>query len=178
MTIPHQEILLRWTTALDAKWKKGLDYRSKGVIKPEDAYVIAIDGSQLGYLPLSHGASRQPYIVEATFAVGPLALEFEPENGRVIGPRPTVRLGTKNKNNAPVRTEAFLNQAYSSVSAAIGCVPPMFSAAILPLQVAYNPRADVSLKPGCFGKAAEEWAARLVSADEEGEEWELQPIAE
>jgi hypothetical protein len=30
-SFPHEAILLRWTTALDAKWKKYGDYRKKGV---------------------------------------------------------------------------------------------------------------------------------------------------
>src|SRR5258708_6462372 len=28
---PHEAILLRWTTAVDAKWKKLLEYRAKGI---------------------------------------------------------------------------------------------------------------------------------------------------
>lgn len=176
MTSLQQQILLRWTTALDAKWKKGIEYRQKGVVKPEDAYVIAIDGSQLGRLPLAHGASRRPYIVEAVFAVGPLAFIFDTETGRLGGTTNTVRFETENRNKALVRTEAFLNPVYAGVSGVITCVPPMFSEAILPIQVAYNPLADIALKPGVFGPSAEEWTAELVGTDAEGQDWDLKRL--
>jgi hypothetical protein len=31
---PHEEMLLRWTTALDAKWKKYMQYRKKASLAP------------------------------------------------------------------------------------------------------------------------------------------------
>lgn len=175
-TVPHKEILLRWTTAFDAKWKKGIEYRCKGVIKPEEAYVIAIDGSQLGWFPLAHGSSRMPNIVEAAFAMGPLAFKIDNETGRFAGTTYTVRFATENRNNAPVRTEAFFNPAYAGVSGVIACVPPMFSEAVLPIQVAYNPLAEVALKRGVFGLSAEEWTAELASADADGEDWILKQL--
>ncbi len=174
--VPHRETLLRWTTALDAKWKKGSAYRRDGVVKPQDAYVIAIDGSQLGWFPLAHGHSRMPYLVEATFAMGPLAFEINTTTGAFVGTSPTVSFSTANRNNSPVRTEPFFNRNYSNVSAVIGCVPPMFCESILPIQVAYNPLADVSLKPGCFGQSAEEWTAELVGTDAEGQDWKLRRL--
>lgn len=172
-TVPHQEILLRWTTAFDAKSKKGTDYRGKNVVGPEEAYVIAIDGCQLGKIPLAHGISRLPYVVEATFAMGPLAFVYDSDTGRFKGTSQTVRPVTENRNKAPVRTEPFFNPAYSGVSAVIGCAAPMFSDAILPIQVAYNPLAKVSLAPGLFGRAAEEWTAEPAGAYNEAQEWDL-----
>lgn len=176
VSVPHEQTLLRWTTAFDAKWQKGIDYRRKGIIKTADAYVIAIDGSQLGRIPLPHGASRMPYIVEAVFAMGPLAFEFDKASGRFLGTTATVRFLTQNRNNAPVRTEPFFNQQYENVSAIIGCVPPMFSEPLLPIQVAYNPLAAVSLNQGIFGASAEEWSASLVSTDSNGSDWDLKKL--
>ncbi len=176
MTVPHNETLLRWTTAFDAKLKKGIKYRRKGVIKPEDAYVIAIDGSQLGWFPLAHGASRMPYIVEAAFAMGPLAFKIDNETGRFAGTTATVSFATENRNKAPVRTDVFLNPTYAGISGVIGCVPPMFSEAILPIQVAYNPLAGIALKRGVFGPSAEEWTAELVSTDADGQDWDLKRL--
>lgn len=164
MTVPHKETLLRWTTAFDAKWKKGIEYRRKGIIKPTDAYVIAIDGSQLGWFPCALGASIQmPYIVEATFAMGPLAFELDNATGRFVGTTATVSFVTQNRNNASVRTEAFFSRDYAGVSSVIACVPPMFSEAVLPIHVVYNPLANVALKKGVFGVSAEEWTAKLIS---------------
>ena len=44
VSFPHEAILLRWATALDAKWKKYGEYRKKGMVTASDAYVIAING--------------------------------------------------------------------------------------------------------------------------------------
>jgi hypothetical protein len=128
---------------------------------------------QLGWFPLAHGSSRMPYIVEAAFAMGPLAYN---ETGRFAGTTYTVRFATENRNNAPVRTEAFFNQAYADISGVIACVPPMFSEAVLPIQVAYNPLAEVALKRGVFGLSAEEWTAELASADADGQDWILKQL--
>lgn len=173
--VPHKETLLRWTTAFDAKSKKGLEYRRKNVIGPGDAYVVAIDGSQLGGLPLTHGASQgMPYVVEATLAMGPLALRLDSETGLFLGAIPTVSMATPNRNNALVPTAVFFDRSYSHISAVIGCVPRMFSAPQLPVQIAYNPLADVPIKLGTFGASAEEWGAKQVVTDADGEEWDLE----
>jgi len=52
---PHKEILLRWTAAIKEKSEKLIGSRSgsvngyieKGIVGPEDAYVIAVNGCQL-----------------------------------------------------------------------------------------------------------------------------------
>ena len=171
--VQHRETLLRWTTAFSSKSNKGLEYRRKNVVKPADAYVIAIDGSQLGWSPLTHGASqRMPYIVEATFAVGPFALRIDSESGRFLGTTTTISPATRNRNDSLVPTEVFFDPGYSHVSAAIGCVPPALSRPELPVQVAYNPLAGAPLKSGLFGGSAEEWGAKLVAHDGEWQEWD------
>ncbi|NTG64712.1 hypothetical protein [Rhizobium rhizogenes] len=172
--VPHRETLLRWTTAFAAKSKKGLEYRSKSVVKRDDAYVVAIDGSQLGWFPLTHGASqRMPYVVEATFAVGPLAFRVDEESSRFLGDTTTVSPTVLNRNSASVPTSVFFDPSYSHVSAVIGCVPPMFCPPELPVQIAYNPLAAVPAEPGLFGRLAEEWGAVLVESDADWQEWDL-----
>jgi hypothetical protein len=46
-TMPHEEILLRWTAAFKEKCQKLQAYRDKGIVGVNDAYVIAINGCQL-----------------------------------------------------------------------------------------------------------------------------------
>src|ERR1700747_263978 len=55
---PHEKMLLRWTTALDAKWKKLIEYRNKGIVRPTDAYVIAVNGCQLSLFPDDRGITQ------------------------------------------------------------------------------------------------------------------------
>jgi hypothetical protein len=68
--VPHNEILLRWTASIDEKRKKLAEYRGKGLVRPEDAYVIAVNGGQLGRLPLNEGISQMPYLSKPSIPRG------------------------------------------------------------------------------------------------------------
>ena len=102
-TVPHDEVLLRWTAAFKEKWQKLQDYQRKGIVGPEDAYVIAISGVQLGAIPIDHGISRLPLAVETVFPVGPLAVILNTETHRIEGSRVSERFLIRNSNNAAVR---------------------------------------------------------------------------
>jgi hypothetical protein len=54
-TVPHEEILLRWTAAFKEKFEKLVVDQNKGVVRATDAYVIAINGCQLGRIALNEG---------------------------------------------------------------------------------------------------------------------------
>jgi hypothetical protein len=79
--LPHVLMLLRWTSAIKEKTEKligSLDgtvkgYLEKGMVGPDDAYVIAVNGCQLRRAPFSSlsGISQFPFAVEAVFPVGP-----------------------------------------------------------------------------------------------------------
>ncbi len=166
-TPPFEWALSRWTSALKEKQAKGADYEKRGVIRPGDAYVIAIDGGQLSRLTMAAGASGLPLGLEATLAVGPRAFRFD-EDGRLLGTGNILRFLFKNHNGAVIRTEPFLNEEFSNVSAVLGCWPHMFAGPELPVHVVHNPLARVPIPLGTFGKEAEEWHAIKV---EEGGEW-------
>ena len=172
-TVPFGEILLRWTTAFDAKWKKSIEYARAGVIRQGDAYVIAIDGGQLTRMSIAHGVSRLPYAVEVTLGVGPVAIQIDAQTGRHLGAVQTARLEVENRNKALVRTEPFLRPEYAGVSALLGCCASTFAEPLLPVQVAHNPLSAVRLPVGVFGTGAEEWAATMVGEDAEGQDWQL-----
>lgn len=176
-TVPHEAILLRWTTAFDAKARQGIKYRKNGVVRKNDAYVIAIDGNQLGKIPATHGLSRLPYIVEATLGVGPLAFRFSAESGKLEGVEQTPRLAIEKKNGSPVLTEPFFRSDYAGVSAVLGSCARMFGEPILPVQIAYNPLAIVPLLSGVLGRDAEEYVATLCKEDEAGQEWEIKSLS-
>jgi len=47
--VPDEKIILRYTTAIYEKHKKYLEYRAKGTVAKNDAYIIAVNGSSLFY---------------------------------------------------------------------------------------------------------------------------------
>jgi hypothetical protein len=171
-SFPHEGILLRWTTALDAKWKKYAEYRKKGMVAASDAYVVAINGSQLGRFPETRGISQMPFGVEAVFPVGPLAYRFN-ESTRKIGEGfISERFHIVNANNSAVPTTSFLDPKYAGISALIGCAAERTYGKPLDLHVVHNPLAEVPLAHGSLGARDDEWLAKPVE-DTPGE-FELQ----
>jgi hypothetical protein len=73
------------------KWQKLQDYRRKGIVGPEDAYIIAVSGVQLGVIAMDHGISRLPLAAETVFPVGPLAVILNMETHRIEGSRVSER---------------------------------------------------------------------------------------
>ncbi len=179
-TVPFNEVLLRWTSALNEKWMKlegpvnwatGVHeiekgYRSKGIVADSDAYVIAIDGSQLSALPMFEGASRLPYPVEVVFPIGPWAFYVKQDGTLDRKLVPTVRFSIANFNNAQVSTDNFFNPAYSRISAVLGCDSRWAPAEKLRITVAHNPLAKRPLPLGVFGPLASEFVAHKINEDE------------
>lgn len=180
--VPNTEMLLRWTSAFKAKAEKCAEYRRNWIVKPTDAFVIAIDGSQLSRITHTHGISRVPFVVECVFAIGPLAISVDRETGKLGPAFQTVEASVENRNKAVVPKERFFRAEFSGVSAALGCYAasgchsPRVDG-ILPVQVAYNPLSFSSLAPGQLGAGAEEWTADLLSEDNGEIEWSVKRLS-
>jgi type I restriction enzyme S subunit len=155
-TFPHNEILLRWTAAFKEKWEKLGKYRKDGIVADNDAYVIAINGCQLGALPLNDGISGLPFAVEAVYGVGPLKVSIDTET-RIKKSMVTKRISILNANAAPVPTSPFDDPAYSDASAIIACSMYSSTEAILPVDVVHNHLARVRVPERILGSAGYEW---------------------
>jgi len=162
-TFPHEQILLRWTTALDAKWKKLAEYRSKGIVAASDACVIAINGCQLSAFPETRGISQMPFGVETVFPVGPLAYRIDPDTARIREGFISERFHIMNANKVQIPTTSFLNPTYSGVSALIGCAAERTYGKPLDLHVVHNPRAAVPIPLGTLGGQDDEWFATPIA---------------
>ena len=127
ISFPHQEILLRWTSAIKAKSERLLGsedgrqigYITSGVVGPEDAYVIAVNGCRLrsGPFPALFGISQFPFAAEAVFPVGPYQLQINTESLQVVDRGYQHRPYLLNKNQAQVPALAFLNPRFNPISA-------------------------------------------------------------
>ena len=102
ISFPHEQILLRWTSAIKEKAEKllgSLDgtvkgYIEKGIVASGDAYVIAVNGRQLrsGHpFPELLGISQFPFAVEAVFAVGPYQIKIDRDTLKQTGTGPARR---------------------------------------------------------------------------------------
>ena len=119
--VPTHEILLRWTTAIDSKKNKAETYRNSGIIGEDSPFIIAVSGSQLGYIRhfQMEGASNYPYPVEIGYGFGELTVAFNdnPEHDRFLN---SFRLEVKNQNEALVSTALFNREDYKIISALVG----------------------------------------------------------
>lgn len=127
VSFPHEAILLRWTSAIKAKTERligGEDdarkgYLSSGLVAPEDAYVIAVNGCRLrsGPFPALHGISQFPFAAEAVFPVGPYQLTIARDTLKVVDRGHKHRPFVLNQNRAEVPALVFLDPRFNPVSA-------------------------------------------------------------
>jgi type I restriction enzyme S subunit len=160
---PHEQILLRWTTAFDAKVSKLKTYLKKGTVLPTDAYIIAINGCQLGLTPGARGITQMPFGVETVFPIGPLQVSINRETKKIEGSSISLRFSIVNHNNAAIPTTPFVDPAYSGVSAVFGCATDRRYGKPLAMHVVHNPLATVPVSRGLFGVDEEEWFAVPVT---------------
>jgi type I restriction enzyme S subunit len=189
-SVPHEEMLLRWTAALKEKKEKltgkrerdritGTEvvrpgYAAKGTVGQDDPYVIAVGACRLGQLEtdLHLGISQLPYAVEAVFPVGPLEVVISRETMETVDTRHGHRLFIRKPSGAEVPTDSFLNPDYAGVSAILGS-PAGLNAACgskTPIAVVHNPLAISRLPVGIFG-ADEEYVA-----EDKGDHYELKDL--
>lgn len=160
--VPHNEILLRWTSAIKEKTEKligSADGKTKGyvqkkLVSPKDMYVIAVNGCQLRHGPFSSlcGVSRFPYAIEAVFPIGPYQIAIDRNTKKVVDHSYQERYQILNLNNAPVPTYTFLDPKYEMVSAiwAVDFNGHGVIGSDQPSALIHNPLAINPLPPGCI----------------------------
>ncbi|WP_157615521.1 hypothetical protein [Rhizobacter sp. Root404] len=127
VTVPHEAILLRWTSVIKDKAEKLIGsadgrtagYLQTGVVSPNDVYVVAVNGCRLrnGPFPALNGISQFPYAVEAVFPVGPYQIRIDRGTLKAVGQGYQERFNVTKPTGANVPTSAFLDPRYAPVSA-------------------------------------------------------------
>ena len=155
--VPHNEVLLRWTAAIKQKCEKLEGYRKKGIVGAGDSYIIAVNGCQLGALPLDHGVSRFPYALEAVYPAGPIAIPVNKVTGAFGQPFVSNRPKIETAKGTPVPTTIFLDKANSGVSAVMAFSRDRSENPLLPLDVVHNHHASAPIPKQMLGPEIEEW---------------------
>ena len=157
---PNEQILLRWTSAIKEKANKLLGknggqkngYLASGVVAPDDAYVIAVNGCQLrgGVFPELFGISQFLFAAEAVFPLGARQLVIDRKSHKTVSSGHQYRPYVLNKNGSQVPADTFLDLRYAPISA-IWAVDLKGEAAIgniEPIAVVHNPNAVNPVRPG------------------------------
>jgi hypothetical protein len=181
---PTDAIMLRVTTALEAKYRKlvGYDepngrhkpgYLEQGTIKPDEPYLIAINTVLLGHSG-GVGSSDLPAVVEAVFPVGAPSVTVNRKTRKVVHEGISFQPTLIAASGASIRTDIFLQVCYAGISAVLGHHEGPSS---LPsrwfknrLIVAHNPLAINQLTDGQFGHARE------YRAKQRGTRWYLHHV--
>lgn len=163
--VPHEAMLLRWTSAIKEKSEKLIGtrenseagYLAKRLVAIDDAYVIAINGRLLrNWLPQLEGISQLPFAVEATFSVGPYAVTINRETLEPIAEGHQYRPVIPKPNGAQVPADTFLDPRFAPVSAvwAMDADEGLLVGHQQPMVVVHNPGAlnpiPVKLLPAFF----------------------------
>ena len=166
---PQEAITLRWTTAIKEKIEKllgneeKLGYVRQGVVGPEDAYIIAVNGRMLrDWSPQLNGISQIPFAAEIAFAVGAFKIDIDRKTLKAVGSGHRHRPFVIKPNNAAVPTYTFMDPACAPISA-IWAVDLDDTTPIgnrQPMSVIHNPYAVQSV-PLKFLPAHEEWTAEF-----------------
>lgn len=175
ITFPHEQILLRWTSAIKEKAEKLLGrpdgtkgYIEKGIVASGDAYVIAVNGCRLSNYTVSalFGISQFPFAVEAVFAIGPYKITINRETMETIDTGHQHRPMISKHSGAPVPSYTFLDPRFKPISA-IWAADVKGQSAIgypEPMAVIHNPNADIRIPTG-FLPAHDEYVAKPIGKE-------------
>jgi hypothetical protein len=173
---PHENIILRWTSAIKEKAEKLIGssdgtvkgYLEKGIVESEDAYVIAVNGCQLrdGPFPALLGISQFPFAAEAVFAIGPYKIRIDGETLKQTGAGHQHRPLISKPKGAPVPAYTFLDARFKPISAIWAAdVIGTLNGNINPMAVVHNPNAFNPIPIG-FLPAQHEYVATPIGKEQ------------
>jgi hypothetical protein len=192
-TKPHEQMLLRWTSALKDKRDKLKCSVEKNIIAPTDCTVIAVNSCRLSDFATDDlGISQLPFAIEAVFPVGPIAVPISqdghPDGDAVRTARYVIQKsiedgasGRQSKqsntalrasNGASVPTTNFLDPCYAGVSAVIGGYQREMLDGVLRITVVHNPLATANLPTGILS------ATKEYIADDKGDHYVVRILTE
>lgn len=155
--VPNDRFILRLCEAIDKKGVQLAEHRRRGFIKTAQATVIAISGAML---PYRWSEPLVPRIVSAVLGVGDLVLEFERATMTSVGRSLEYRDEVSKLSKASVKTDLFLGDRLSHVSAVLYSRSCWMDHPEIPgaeFIVVHNPHAQAPLPDGWFPLGKEYW---------------------
>ncbi|MGZ4956051.1 MAG: hypothetical protein ACXV8Q_13160 [Methylobacter sp.] len=114
--VPTEKILLRFTNAIDIKRQKYKEALQKGIISPDDGYILAINSRAIPYAP---SGNMMPFFVQAYLPFGPYSVSMDKHTGGIVDSFYQHRDSVSKQNGANVSTTAFLDPAFAFISAVL-----------------------------------------------------------
>jgi len=158
--VPVEKILLRFTSALAAKRERYLAAVKKGIIRPQDGYVLAVNSRGIPRANISDGV---PYFVQALLPFGPVTVIVDTSTFEISDTFRAYRPSVRKANAAEVSTRTFLDPESEFCSAVlhsgVDCAnhPSELGG---DFAVLHNPQAAVPIDSSVF-----EWCGQLYLRD-------------
>ncbi len=155
--VPTEKILLRFTHALKEKGKKYRGAIEKGIISPNDGYLLAINSRAIPHAPYGN---TLPFFVQAYLPFGDYSVTFDQSTGDICDSLYQYRGAVCKKIGTSVSTRAFLDPEYAFVSAvlhsSVDCVnrPDELGGDFC---VLHNPNATHSIEQSLFN-----WSTQMA----------------
>jgi len=172
--IPEEKIVLRYTSAIRQKYQQYFHYLRNRIIRKSDAYVVALNGSALGYW--RSPAWDVPRFLKALYPIGKPQLLLDKKSREVVDTGNQPRFTIVKAQGSPVPVQAFIDRRWRGISAVIHscahadmgrfCAHEDMGRLGFEFEIAYNPLARQPVSRGVI-PAKIEWWSKL--SDAEGE---------
>lgn len=154
--VPEERILLRMRSAIRYKYEtKYREYLDKGIIAPDDSYVVAVNGCQLHH---AIADNYPPWIAKSVFPIGGLQVALDRDSLEVVDTSYQYRAVVEKSSGASVSTDIFLDPEYRDLS---GVLYSRVDAGNPTARMAddfilvHNPFANRPLDDGLLGRGTE-----------------------
>jgi hypothetical protein len=111
--VPQEKILLRYTNALAEKLLKYKWAVGKGIVKPEDHYVVAVNCSLIPHARI-HG--ELPFVLMAYLAIGYPEIALNRNTKKILDSYNLYRDKVIKKSGCSVSTDSLLNPEYEGIT--------------------------------------------------------------
>lgn len=113
---PDDEVILRYRSLIESKFKKYKEYLKDGIIQSSEPYIIAINAYRIPFAEENCPDYMLPNIVRAVLPFGEFTIIEDRDTGKVINSGYSRRENLYTQRNSPVRTDIFLLKEYEGIS--------------------------------------------------------------
>lgn len=157
---PEEDVILRYTQSLQEKWSVYQRYLCSGLVRAEDAFVVAVSGANLHH-PTSGGGPH--WMAKPLFGLGNRVFQREVGTGRDLGGYWNFNVQRTTRRGSPVEADLFLSSKRSGLSAVLYSAHHVKNRPEVhgfmegsDFRVFHNPFATVPLPVGFIARG-EEW---------------------
>lgn len=155
--VPHDDIILRYTSAIHEKVAKYRKWKDKGLVNPKLPYIIALNERSI---PMSQSEANPPRLVQALYGVGTAFVTLDASLLTAVNHGYKANRSAQKKNGSDVRLDGFITDSLAEVSAILfacvptNCIPDDIRSM---MTVAHNYCAFNPLPKQWLGHASEIW---------------------